>query len=37
MGDVDPALNDMHFGDKVVVMGGDFKQILLVVPWGTRG
>ncbi len=37
MGDVDPALKDMLFGGKVVVMGGDFKQILPVVPWGTRG
>jgi hypothetical protein len=27
----------MLFGGKVVVMGGDFKQILPVVPWGTRG
>jgi hypothetical protein len=37
MGAVDPALKDMLFGGKVVVMGGDFKQILPVVPWGTRG
>ncbi len=37
MGAVDHALKDMFFGNKVVVMGGDFKQILLVVPWGTRG
>jgi ATP-dependent DNA helicase PIF1 len=37
MGDVDPALKDMFFGAKVVVMGGDFRQILPVVPQGTRG
>jgi hypothetical protein len=37
MGVVDPALKDMLFGGKVVVMGGDFRQILLVVPRGTRG
>jgi hypothetical protein len=27
----------MFFGGKVVVMGGDFREILLVVPWGRRG
>ncbi len=37
MGVVDPALKDMLFGGKVIVMGGDFRQILHVVPWGTRG
>jgi hypothetical protein len=37
MGVVDHALKDMLFGNKVVVMGGDFRQILPVVPWGTRG
>jgi hypothetical protein len=37
MGDVDPALKDMLFGGKVVVMGGDFRQILPVVPQGRRG
>jgi len=37
MGVVDPALKDMLFGGKVVVMGGDFRQILLVVPRGKRG
>jgi hypothetical protein len=36
MGAVDPALKDMFFWGKVVVMGGDFRQILPVVPWGTR-
>jgi ATP-dependent DNA helicase PIF1 len=37
MGVVDPALKDMFFGGKVVVMGGDFRQILPMVPRGTRG
>ncbi len=37
MGAIDPTLKDMLFGDKVVVMGGDFRQILHVVPRGTRG
>ncbi len=37
MGVVDPALKDMFFRGKVVVMGGDFRQILLVVPWGMKG
>jgi ATP-dependent DNA helicase PIF1 len=37
MGAVDPALKNMFFGDKVVVMGGDFRQILSVVPQGTKG
>jgi ATP-dependent DNA helicase PIF1 len=37
MGVVDHALKDMLFGNKVVVMGGDFRQILPVVPRGTRG
>jgi hypothetical protein len=37
MGVVDPALKDMLFGGKVVVMGGDFRQILPVVPRGRRG
>jgi hypothetical protein len=34
---VDPALKDMLFRGKVVVMGGEFRQILLMVPRGTRG
>ncbi len=34
---VDPALIDMLFGGKVIAMGGDFRQILPVVPWGMRG
>ncbi len=37
MGVVDPALKDMLFRSKVIVMGGDFRQILPVVPRGTRG
>jgi hypothetical protein len=37
MGVVDPALKDMLFGGKVVVMGGDFRKILPVVPRGMRG
>jgi ATP-dependent DNA helicase PIF1 len=37
MGVVDPALKDILFGGKVVVMGGDFRQLLPVVPRGMRG
>jgi len=37
MGVVDPTLKDMLFRGKVVVMGGDFRQILFVVPRGRRG
>jgi hypothetical protein len=37
MGVVDPALKDILFGSKVVVMGGDFRQILPVVLRSTRG
>ncbi len=37
MGAVDPALKDMFFGGKVVVMGGDFRQILRVVSWDRKG
>jgi len=37
MGVVDPALKDMLFGGRVVVMGGDFRQILHVVPRGKKG
>jgi hypothetical protein len=37
MGAIDPTLKDMLFGGKVVVMGGDFRQILPMVPRGTRG
>jgi hypothetical protein len=37
MGVVNPVLKDILLGGKVVVTGGDFKQLLPVVPWGTRG
>ncbi len=37
MGVVDLALKDMLFGGKVVVMGDDFRQLLPMVPRGTRG
>jgi hypothetical protein len=37
MGTVDPALKAMLFGGKVIVMGSDFRQLLLVIPRGTRG
>jgi ATP-dependent DNA helicase PIF1 len=37
LGAVDPALKDILFGGKVVVMGGDFRQLLHVVPRGRRG
>jgi hypothetical protein len=37
MGVIDPTLKDMFFGGKVVVMGGDFRQILPMVPRGRRG
>jgi hypothetical protein len=36
MGVVDHAFKDMLFGNKVIVMGGDFRQILPMVLWGTR-
>lgn len=37
MGAVDPAAENLPFGGKVVVMGGDFRQILPVVKKGVRG
>ncbi len=36
MGAVDPSFSELPFGGKVIVMGGDFRQILPVVK-GTRG
>ncbi|XP_052619576.1 uncharacterized protein LOC111881827 [Lactuca sativa] len=33
---VDPTNSSIPFGGKVVVFGGDFRQILLVVPGGSR-
>ena len=37
MGAVDPRFSELPFGGKVIVMGGDFRQILPVVKKGTRG
>jgi hypothetical protein len=34
---INPAFKFLPFGGLVVVFGGDFRQILLVVPRGTRG
>jgi len=34
---INPAFKFLPFGGLVVVFGGDFRQILLVVPCGTRG
>jgi len=31
-----PAAENMLFGCKVIVLGGDFRQILPVIPHGTR-
>jgi ATP-dependent DNA helicase PIF1 len=28
--------NDVFFGGKVIVLGGDFRQVLPVVPHGSR-
>ncbi|KAG2208367.1 hypothetical protein INT45_013564 [Circinella minor] len=36
MGAVDERLQDVPFGSKVVVFGGDFRQILPVIKKGTR-
>lgn len=32
----DPALNDVPMGGKVILFGGDFRQVLPVVPHGSR-
>lgn len=37
MKEVSPELGSLPFGGKVVVLGGDFRQVLPVVPRGTRG
>ena len=37
MKEVSPELGDLPFGGKVVVLGSDFRQVLPVVPRGTRG
>ena len=37
MSDVDPSFNDIPFGNKIIIFGGDFRQILPVVKRGTRG
>jgi ATP-dependent DNA helicase PIF1 len=34
---INPAFKFLPFGDLVVVFGDDFRQILLVVPRGTKG
>jgi ATP-dependent DNA helicase PIF1 len=34
---INPTFKFMPFGGLVVVFGGDFRQILSVVPRGTRG
>lgn len=36
MREVDPANQNKPFGGKVIVFGGDFRQILPVIPKGTR-
>ncbi|OBZ81222.1 ATP-dependent DNA helicase PIF4 [Choanephora cucurbitarum] len=33
---INPALEDVPFGGRVVVFGGDFRQVLLVVPKASR-
>ena len=35
--EVSPALGSLPFGGKVVALGGDFRQVLPVVPRGSRG
>ena len=36
IGTTNPKAKDMPFGGKVIVFGGDFRQILPVIPGGTR-
>jgi ATP-dependent DNA helicase PIF1 len=36
MGTIDPRFRSIPFGNKVIVFGGDFRQILPVVRNGTR-
>jgi hypothetical protein len=36
MGQIDPKLKNVAFGNKIIVFGGDFRQILPVVKKGTR-
>ena len=36
MGQVNPLFKDMPFGNKIIVFGGDFRQILPVVKKGTQ-
>ena len=37
MGEVNPALQDIPFGGKVLVFGGDLRQTLPVIKRGNRG
>ena len=37
MGSVDPKFRQIPFGNKIIVFGGDFRQILPVVRKGTHG
>ena len=37
MKEVSPELVDVPFGGKVFVVGGNFRQVLPVVPRGSRG
>ena len=36
MGQVDPKYANIPFGNKIIVFGGDFRQILPVIKKGTR-
>jgi hypothetical protein len=37
MGNINPKFRNIPFGNKIIVFGGDFRQILPVVKKGTRG